>query len=110
MAIDLGGDVHAFLMCLSSIAEGPKIIAELPGNVVTGKMVYEAFAGFLTKPTDLDLEDCRGSRLRVRHRRSRASWLRARTRSMHLRARVRECARKRALRAHLGPTAVCPTS
>ena len=50
--IDSGGDVHTFLMCLSSIPEGPKITAELPEHVVTDKMVYGTFAGFLTKPAE----------------------------------------------------------
>ena len=52
VTIDSGDDVHAFLMCLSSIPEGPKIIAELPENVVTDKMLYATFADFLTKPAE----------------------------------------------------------
>lgn len=52
VTIDSGDDVHAFLMCLSSIAEGPKIIVELPEDVVTDKMVYETFVDFLTKPAE----------------------------------------------------------
>jgi hypothetical protein len=52
VTIDSGDDVHAFLMCLSSIAEGPKIIVELPEDVVTDKMVYETFADFFTKPPE----------------------------------------------------------
>ena len=39
-------------MCLSSIAEGPKIIAELPEDAVTDKMAYETFADFFTKPPE----------------------------------------------------------